>query len=211
MELLVVIGIVAILSSLLIAVVGRSRQRADVVRCTNNLRQLGAALAAYAADNDGNFPPNTEEASTDEANQSVWSAILVSRRYLPEPSNKSNAVFLCPFDPGADEQYAEAYRSYAYNPGTNDELKPGQRNLVENLSSTILLSEWFEPDPYAPTDIHAVWDGEGWSIRTSGGLYKHHPDGTSGVLFYDLHVENVKAYPTLPNPETPIKWTVGAQ
>jgi prepilin-type N-terminal cleavage/methylation domain-containing protein len=209
-ELLVVVAIIAILVGLLTAVLGRSRQRADVARCTNNLRQIGVALGAYAADNNGQFPSNIEEETKDEVNESVWSALLISRHYLPEPTSKKSAIFLCPFDPGADEEYAEAYRSYAYNPGTPDEFKPGQPSVIENPASTILLAEWFEPDPYAPTNTHAVWDSQGWSIRISGGLYKHHPDGSSGVLFYDLHIENVKSYPSLPSPETPIKWTFQA-
>lgn len=211
MELLVVISIIAVLAGLIFAVLGKSRERADVLRCTNNLRQIGMALGAYAVENNGLFPPNIEEPTTDEVNETVWSARLVTRHYLNEPTNKSDAIFLCPFDPGAKDEYAEAYRSYAYNPGTADELKPGYRAAIENPAATILLAEWFEPDLDAPTETHAVWDGEGWSIRINGGLFKHHPDGTSGVLFYDLHVENVKAYASLPDPETPIKWTFEAK
>ena len=115
------------------------------------------------------------------------------------------AVFHCPFDAPTDS-YVEAYRSYAYNPGP-DESEPVPPAKIENPANTIMLAEWYEPDPYAANPYHAVWDGEGWSWRNNGGLYAHHPDGTSGVLFYDLHVENVKQYNVIPAPGVQYKWS----
>ena len=52
-----------------------------------------------------------------------------------------------------------------------------------------------------------MWDSDGWSWRRSGGIYPHHHNGGSNVLFYDLHVEFVKAVIDLPSPEVPIKWS----
>jgi len=52
-ELLVVISLIAILISLLIPALGHARERAREVICASQLRQWGTAIAAYAADNDG--------------------------------------------------------------------------------------------------------------------------------------------------------------
>ncbi|HEY3267253.1 MAG TPA: DUF1559 domain-containing protein [Armatimonadota bacterium] len=56
-ELLVVIAIIAILAAILFPVFAKARQRAQQTTCTNNLRQIGLALANYATDNDGIMPP----------------------------------------------------------------------------------------------------------------------------------------------------------
>jgi len=55
-ELLIVVGIIAVLVSLLMPVLGRARAQAGLVTCSNNLRQIHAAMVAYAVDNDGWFP-----------------------------------------------------------------------------------------------------------------------------------------------------------
>lgn len=59
-ELLTVIAIIGILASILIPVVGRVRESAQVAVCQNNLRQLGMGIQLYAADHDGLTPPNVD-------------------------------------------------------------------------------------------------------------------------------------------------------
>src|SRR5687768_10606963 len=55
-ELIVVIGIIAILIALLIPAVLRSRESARTIQCASQLRELGQALANYAAHFDGHLP-----------------------------------------------------------------------------------------------------------------------------------------------------------
>lgn len=55
-ELLVVIGIIAILISTLLPALGRARQSAQTLACLSNLRQIGTAIRMYAQENKDNLP-----------------------------------------------------------------------------------------------------------------------------------------------------------
>jgi hypothetical protein len=55
-ELLVVIGIVAVLIAILLPVLGKARAQANRTVCLSNIRQLGAAVLMYCNDNKGYFP-----------------------------------------------------------------------------------------------------------------------------------------------------------
>jgi len=56
-ELLVVIGIIALLVSILLPVLGNARRQAMAVKCLSNLRQCYGALQFYASDNKGFIIP----------------------------------------------------------------------------------------------------------------------------------------------------------
>src|SRR5436309_11525355 len=55
-ELLVVIGIIALLVSILLPSLNRAREAAKATKCLSNLRQLGLAFVMYTNENQGRFP-----------------------------------------------------------------------------------------------------------------------------------------------------------
>ncbi len=66
-ELLVVIVIVGILAALLLAVLGRTKVKAENAVCVNNFRQLGIAVRTYVGENNERLP-SAERLPTQPAN-----------------------------------------------------------------------------------------------------------------------------------------------
>jgi len=56
LEILVVVGIIAVLMALLLPGLEKARESAVAVKCANNLRQIGAALSMYGNENHGAYP-----------------------------------------------------------------------------------------------------------------------------------------------------------
>jgi prepilin-type N-terminal cleavage/methylation domain-containing protein/prepilin-type processing-associated H-X9-DG protein len=55
-ELLVVVGIIAVLISILLPALGKAREQARRTVCASNVRTIGQAMLAAAVDNNGKFP-----------------------------------------------------------------------------------------------------------------------------------------------------------
>ena len=71
-ELLVVIGIIAILISILLPALNRAREHANAAKCSSNQRQIMIAFHMFAAEHRGHLPGNWWDGSQPDAEQRSW-------------------------------------------------------------------------------------------------------------------------------------------
>ena len=87
-ELLVVIAIIAILASLLLPALARTKEQAHRTTCKNNEKQWPISLAMYAGDNEEQFPAG---GSQNPYWNSVWFRDTMTNQY-----HISRPMFYCP-------------------------------------------------------------------------------------------------------------------
>lgn len=196
-ELLVVIGIIAVLISILLPSLAKSRRAAQQLLCASNLRQLGYAFTLYAQDWQEMYP-----AADDSASPWLW----MGRGFRPklelyaQRGGDSPGIFFCPADPTAAATWDST--SYAYSmsfyhspqqinaitatadtmpPSAAPAARPQKLSGVKYPTQKVLAGEWLS--------VHYPFEGDkGW----------HGPGGTRTFLFADGHAAPVLAKDILP-------------
>jgi len=113
-ELLVVIGVIALLMGILLPVLGRCREAARSVQCMSNLRQIGVLTHAYVHDSRGIMPRSQHSAFPNRVapwGYAFFESITGDRYRSDDATWKSvlNGLYRCPRD-------ARTTRwSYGYN------------------------------------------------------------------------------------------------
>ena len=175
-ELLVVIGIIAVLLALLLPALARAREAGNRTTCLSNLRQIGLGLFTYANENQQWLPPaiNTVYNYADPTSTppTMWGAPNGAGNFLRSALGKSDGrtpILLCP---SVARQLEGTVVGIGYAPtdrsNTNYQANAvvlGRRiTAVPDVTGTILLDEsasatnaaMCRPMPSIPGDFYGI-------------------------------------------------------
>jgi prepilin-type N-terminal cleavage/methylation domain-containing protein/prepilin-type processing-associated H-X9-DG protein len=175
-ELLVVLTIVSLLAALGAAGVSRALEQSRAAGCLANLRQIGVAALAYAADNNGQLPQSSHQGPS-----RAWTKTL--KASLP------SKCFRSPLDTGGRAL------SYAINDYLTEHPAGAETLDFSRVQSLPAPAHTFwmavlHPHQLNSDHFHFAEAGHGPSAF-SGEVWTELTDGGSHYLFADGHVERL--------------------
>lgn len=213
-ELVVVIGIIAVLIGILIPVVTKARSQATTVKCMSNERNLMTAMLAFAADNDNQLPftswngavnkPNWLYMNTTNTQNTIFLASDVETGQLWKYLN-NRACFRCPLDTGP-WQGSEIMTSYVMNGAASSFSTNGNvgNSILSYRSNGILF--WETPLSLGVKGGYTFNDATNYPDE---GITARHAHGTT-VGHVDGHVEVMNGMEFNAYVQAGIGTTVGA-
>jgi prepilin-type processing-associated H-X9-DG protein len=194
-EVMVTVGIVAILASLLIPVGKSAVESSRATRCQGNLRAIGAALQAFAADNNGQIPMRRDN----RRSPSTWAEILAVDQFLPASLSGVSPARYCPSEIPVSPHDSRALKgptNSIYSYGMRRWAPPGMSLMdgeadsrLYHLASIQQPSKFFlVTDSYFTQDKTQGYFVDGFGGNTFWRVHLRHKN-RANTLFADGHVE----------------------
>jgi len=191
-ELLVVIGIIALLISILLPALQRAREQSNAIKCMANLRTIGQTIALYANDNGGSlpygfvyqgetiaFPPApTYNQQYPSSGYTDWTLLLVhemngtygSDSTQQESINESvtgvRSYFLCPsVDTGnmATTATVAYITHYSCNPRIMPDIGTIDQFAFKTSGAFIFMHPYHLSQIKRSAEMALIWDGTLWN------------------------------------------------
>ena len=166
-ELLVVIGIIAVLIGILLPALNKARQQAATTKCLSNLRSIGHGIQMYAAEQNGFLVPGwIQEGGPDDdtsggPGRDNYATILVGLKYSEAPNRMG-----LPAEDDADSLIDSIYRCPAGQPYKHEPAGSMQLGWPTSPTDAIGAHAWRRKSIEGP----GRWLGTGVMIDTWYGI-----------------------------------------
>jgi len=221
-ELLVVIGIIAVIAALLLPTMNFMRKRADSTLCLGQLRQIGTGITAYMNDN-GTMPGplNIKQGATYDSTQPGSLAGLLAN-YLGTANSTTGSthfspIFLCPaaYRKAQSKTITTFFMNMLQVPEYGQSIW-GDISLGQQPLSRAILGNWNDAtDAGHPLNLSEMWAMQDADLdylenhtnffvsTTSDLLPLPAHDDHYNALFVDMHAERREAGLHITEPAPP--------
>lgn len=232
MEILVVVAIILVLAVISLPVISVVKQRANKVKATKLMQNLGAAAGGYVQDNNGEFPKEDAKgkddwgSARDPASKDAWYNALPKRmgsrsvaEFADDPRafyTEANPLFVPGAEyPGSDKKLAKPLFAIAINSKLQRRNEDGVKvplriGSITEPVRTVLFLEQGLPSEKKTNPVQSKYNG---SPKGSAKSFVGRYSGQGILTFMDGHAESADPKETLnengsfPYPQTDFIWT----
>lgn len=181
-ELLVTIAIIAILAALLLPALAKAKDKARLIVCMSNERQMAQVYHMYTLDWHGRLP--TREMLGNSSYRIISDPMSLPAYF--RPYSTTNRIWLCP---AGRPQLVSNGVNYAWSRAQNLVKESGSDDAFKKMSQTVAVWDNFT---YLLPSVFGVDEGNTGGPNAVATIYRFYPHSNRkklNYLYLDGHVE----------------------